>query len=110
MSIELPNGHSRARSRGASSAAQNPCLPPAERRITIAPPTQIVRTHGTLPWIYRQVASILPQKPPRRTLRMPKGAMVVDRMILSKRDDWARLEALLASTKGRDSASRLEEL
>jgi uncharacterized membrane protein SpoIIM required for sporulation len=41
---------------------------------------------------------------------MPKGAVVVDRMTLSKRDEWARLEALLASRKGHDSASRLEEL
>lgn len=31
-------------------------------------------------------------------------------MILRKRDEWARLETLIATAKGRDSAARLEEL
>lgn len=35
---------------------------------------------------------------------------MVDRMILTKRDDWQRLETLLYTAKGKESAAQLEEL
>jgi uncharacterized membrane protein SpoIIM required for sporulation len=35
---------------------------------------------------------------------------MVDRMVLRKRDEWARLEALLANRQGRTSAAGLEEI